>query len=48
MSMNVWKDIGFSPAEAQDLEMRTLMLMALDDFISQKRLTRAGVASCSG
>ena len=48
MSMNVWKDIGFSPAEAQDLEMRARMLMALDDYIAQKKLTRTGVAKLFG
>jgi predicted XRE-type DNA-binding protein len=48
MSMNVWADIGFSPAEAQDLEMRARMLMALDDFISRKQLTRASVAKLFG
>ena len=48
MSMNVWADIGFSPAEAQDLEMRARMLMALDDFITEKKLTRSGVAKLFG
>jgi predicted XRE-type DNA-binding protein/putative component of toxin-antitoxin plasmid stabilization module len=48
MSMNIWADIGFSPAEAQDLEMRARMLMALDDFIAEKKLPRAGVAKLFG
>ena len=48
MSMNVWADIGFSPAEAQDLEMRARMLMALEELIAQKRLTRTGVAKLFG
>jgi predicted XRE-type DNA-binding protein len=48
MSMNVWADIGFSAAEAQDLEMRTQMLIALEDFITQEKLTRTGVAKLFG
>jgi predicted XRE-type DNA-binding protein len=48
MSLNVWKDIGFSAAESQDLEMRARILIALDEFIAEKKLTRSGVAKRFG
>lgn len=43
-SGDVWIDLGFSPAEARNLRMRSEMMMALDDFITRKKLTQAQAA----
>lgn len=43
-SGDVWIDLGFSPAEARNLRMRSEMMMALDDFITRRKLTQAHAA----
>jgi predicted XRE-type DNA-binding protein len=43
-SGDVWIDLGFTPAEASNLRMRSSMMMALDDFITRNKLTQARAA----
>ena len=41
---NVFVDLGFSPAEACNLRMRSQMMTALRKFIEKEGLTQAGAA----
>ena len=43
-SGDVWIDLGFTPAEASNLRMRSEMMMALDRFITREKLTLAKAA----
>ena len=43
-SSNVFLDLGFSPAEARNLRMRSQMITALRKFIEKERLTQADAA----
>jgi predicted XRE-type DNA-binding protein len=43
-SGNVFLDLGFSPAEARNLRMRSQMMMALHKFIDKERLTQSEAA----
>ena len=43
-SGNVFLDIGFSPAEARNLRMRSQMMIALRKFIQKEGLTQAEAA----
>jgi predicted XRE-type DNA-binding protein len=43
-SGNVFTDLGFSPAEALNLRMRSQMMIALRKFIEEEKLTQADAA----
>ena len=43
-SGNVYADLGFSPAEARNLQMRSQMMTALRKFIEKEGLTQADAA----
>jgi predicted XRE-type DNA-binding protein len=43
-SGNVFSDLGFSPAEARNLRMRSQMMTALRKFIVNEQLTQAEAA----
>ena len=43
-SGNVWIDLGFSPAEARQLRMRSQIMMALEKFITRNKLTQVEAA----
>ena len=43
-SGDVWIDLGFSPAEARNLEMRSQIMTALEDFVTQRKLTQVEAA----
>ena len=43
-SGNVFTDLGFSPAEAHNLRMRSEMMIALRRFIEEEGLTQADAA----
>jgi predicted XRE-type DNA-binding protein len=47
-STDVWADLGFAPAEAQDLRIRSRMIIALRRFIKDNKLTQAGAAKLLG
>ena len=47
-STDVWADLGFTPAEAQDLRIRSGMIVALRKFIKGKKLTQARAAKLLG
>jgi predicted XRE-type DNA-binding protein len=47
-STDVWGDLGFPPAEAQDLRIRSRMIIALRRFIKDNRLTQARAARLLG
>lgn len=44
LSTDIWADLGFAPAEAQDLDIRAEMMIALRKFIAANKLTRARAA----
>jgi predicted XRE-type DNA-binding protein len=43
-SSNVFADLGFSPAEARNLRMRSQMMTALRKFLEKEGLTQAEAA----
>ena len=43
-SGNVFTDLGFPPAEARNLQMRTEMMLALKKFMVREGLTQAAAA----
>ena len=43
-SGNVFLDLGFSPAEARNLRIRSQMMMALHKFIDKEHLTQSEAA----
>jgi predicted XRE-type DNA-binding protein len=43
-SGNVFADLGFSPAEARNLRLRSEMMTALNDFITKVGLTQSEAA----
>ena len=43
-SGNIFTDLGFSPAEAHNLRMRSQMMIALRKFIEKEGLTQADAA----
>jgi predicted XRE-type DNA-binding protein len=43
-SGNVFADLGFSPAEARNLRLRSQMMTALRKFIEKEGLTQTGAA----
>jgi predicted XRE-type DNA-binding protein len=44
----VFSDLGFSPAEAENLRIRSAMMRALVSFIRQNELTQARTAKLLG
>jgi predicted XRE-type DNA-binding protein len=44
----VFRDLGFSPAEAANLRVRAAMMNALIAYIEQRRLTQAKAAELLG
>ncbi|MDO8679336.1 MAG: helix-turn-helix transcriptional regulator [Acidobacteriota bacterium] len=47
-SGNVYLDLGFSPAEAEYLMLRSKLMSALDDVITERKLTQAQAARLFG
>jgi predicted XRE-type DNA-binding protein len=43
-SRDVFRDLGFSPAEARNLRLRSELMTALRKFIEHQGLTQAGAA----
>ena len=43
-SRNVFSDLGFTPAEARNLRMRSQLMTALRKFIEKEALTQAAAA----
>lgn len=43
-SGDVWIDLGYSPAEARQLRMRSQIMMALEKFITRNKLTQVEAA----
>jgi predicted XRE-type DNA-binding protein len=47
-STDLWADLGFKPVEAQDLRIRSHMMIALREFVREKKLTQAQAAKLLG
>lgn len=47
-SGNVFRDIGFSPREAEHLRVRAELIVALERLIARRRLTQAKAATLLG
>ncbi len=47
-SGNVFRDIGFSPAEAAELTVKSALVDAIGDTIAQRGLTQKGAAKLCG
>jgi predicted XRE-type DNA-binding protein len=47
-SGNVFSDLGFSKAEAQNLKLRSQLMMHIDDFYRQSGMHRADAAKALG
>ena len=47
-SGNVFRDLGFSPVEAEHLRVRAELLLALERWIARRRLTQARAAKLLG
>lgn len=47
-SGNVFRDVGFSPAEAENLLLRADLMIALTDLIKKRRWTQAVAAKAMG
>ena len=47
-SGNVFKDLGFSEAEAENLKLRAQLMRELDTLIHDKRLTQSDAAELLG
>ena len=45
---DVFSDLGFAPAEAENLRIRSAMMRALVGFVRGKRLTQARAAALLG
>ncbi len=45
---DVFRDLGFTPAEAQNLRIRSAMMRALVSFIRTNKLTQARTANLLG
>jgi predicted XRE-type DNA-binding protein len=46
--VDVFTDLGFRPAEAENLRIRSAMMRALVSFIREKKLTQAHAAKLLG
>src|SRR5579863_1955469 len=47
-SENVFLDCGFPPAEAENLRIRAKMMMALSDYIQERKITQSRAARVMG
>ncbi len=47
-SGNVFRDLGFSPVEAEHLRVRAELMVALERLIARRRLTQAKAAKLLG
>jgi predicted XRE-type DNA-binding protein len=47
-SENVFSDCGFPPAEAENLRIRATLMMALTDYIRERKITQARAAKVMG
>ena len=47
-SENVFVDCGFPPTEAENLRIRAKMMMALADYIQERKITQARAARVMG
>jgi predicted XRE-type DNA-binding protein len=47
-SGNIFRDLGFSKAEAENLKLRSELLMKIDDFYRQSGMTQAAAAKALG
>ncbi len=47
-SGNVFLDIGFSPAEAENLKLRAELMMRIEDFYRKSRMTQGEAAKRLG
>ena len=47
-STDLWADLGFKPVEAQDLRIRSHMMIALREFVREKKLTQSQTAKLLG
>jgi predicted XRE-type DNA-binding protein len=47
-SGNVFEDCGFPPAEAENLRIRAKVMMALNGYIEERKLTQSSVARIMG
>jgi predicted XRE-type DNA-binding protein len=47
-SENVFADCGFPPTEAENLRIRTKMMMALTGYIQERKITQARAARIMG
>jgi predicted XRE-type DNA-binding protein len=47
-STDLWADLGFQPVEAQDLRIRSHLMIALREFVREKKLTQAQAAKLLG
>lgn len=45
---NVFEDIGFPPDEARNLKIRSMLMMAAEEFIEEHGLTQAQAAQLMG
>src|SRR5712691_6231818 len=45
---NVFVDCGFPPAEAENLRIRAKMMMALTDYIQERKITQSRAARVMG
>jgi|HubBroStandDraft_1064217.scaffolds.fasta_scaffold1249074_2 predicted XRE-type DNA-binding protein len=47
-STDLWADLGFQAAEAQDLRIRSHLMISLREFVREKKLTQAQAAKLLG
>ncbi len=47
-SGNVFADMGFSPAEAEELTAKTTLILAMKDIIAERALTQKAAAKVCG
>jgi len=47
-SANVFRDLGFGPAEAEHLRVRAALMLTLEQFIARRGLTQAQAAKLLG
>lgn len=45
---NVFLDCGFPPTEAESLRIRAIMMMALSDYIHERKITQSRAARIMG
>jgi predicted XRE-type DNA-binding protein len=45
---NVFRDLGFSPKEAENLRLRSELMIALDRMIKSRKLTQSSAAKLFG